>query len=566
MIKTFILLLAIFTFVFCLFPLKVSAFDPSLPNNKFGIHMLDTNTNDSQKAAELVNSTGGRWGYVTLVIQDNDKNVSKWQDVFNNLRKLHLTPIIRLATHPDQDNWIRPATDDADSWVNFLNSLKWVVKDRYIVLFNEPNQGHEWGGNVDPQSYTDVVSTFAQKLKDKSKDFFIMLGGLDASAPSASPAFEDEAVFLRQMIAAKANLFDNIDGWVSHSYPNPGYVGSPLASGRNSVRNYDWELNLLKDLGVSKDLPVFITETGWSHNALSDQTVANYTQSAFTNIWLQDGRVRAVTPFVLSYQAEPFTSFSWKKLGSEDFYPVFSQIKSLPKVGGQPQQIEAGQIIYHFPQELLAESNYHFILRLTNQGQAIWDKEDSYYIKLEGSNVIKEYFFSDIKGVEPGKSVDVDFYFKTNNDLNKEAVKLALYKDSKPVLEGDNWKLAILALPSLNFQVKLFPKLQSSGDNFEIQVFDDKQELVYKKQGIDVNNGIGNISEIRNIYLGGKYRIVILNPYYLPRQGFITFHKGVNKIIFVPMLPFDLNRNGHLDVGDIIGLIRNPQQWVLFLP
>src|SRR3989338_2024841 len=53
-----------------------------------------------------------------------------------------------------------------------------------------------------------------------------------------------------------------LSGLASHSYPNPGFSGVPYGFGRGTVRTYQWELDLLKQLGV-KDMPVFITETGW---------------------------------------------------------------------------------------------------------------------------------------------------------------------------------------------------------------------------------------------------------------------------------------------------------------
>ena len=37
--------------------------------NKFGIHILDPS--ELQQAAELVNSSGGDWGFVTIVIRDD---------------------------------------------------------------------------------------------------------------------------------------------------------------------------------------------------------------------------------------------------------------------------------------------------------------------------------------------------------------------------------------------------------------------------------------------------------------------------------------------------------------
>ena len=72
-------------------------YDPlSQPNNRFGIHIIDEN--DLQDAANLVNSSGGDWGYVKIVIREDDRNLEKWQAIFDRMRKMHLIPLVRLAT------------------------------------------------------------------------------------------------------------------------------------------------------------------------------------------------------------------------------------------------------------------------------------------------------------------------------------------------------------------------------------------------------------------------------------------------------------------------------------
>ncbi len=50
-------------------------YDPlSVSNNRFGIHIL--NPSEVEKAAELVNSSGGDWGYVTIPIRANDRDLA----------------------------------------------------------------------------------------------------------------------------------------------------------------------------------------------------------------------------------------------------------------------------------------------------------------------------------------------------------------------------------------------------------------------------------------------------------------------------------------------------------
>ena len=166
-------------------------------NNKFGIHLAQPHFEDIESSAKLVNSSRGDWGYVTLVLQEDDRKFEKWQEIFNRLRKFHLIPIVRLATKPDGLSWRRPHRDGIDDWVRFLDSLNWVVKKRYIVLFNEPNHGSEWGGEVDAEDYAKTAFEFAKKLKEKKQDFFVMLAGLDASAPQSPPTYQDEEIFLR---------------------------------------------------------------------------------------------------------------------------------------------------------------------------------------------------------------------------------------------------------------------------------------------------------------------------------------------------------------------------------
>ncbi len=547
-----------------------SVYASDRPNNKFGIHLAQPHLSDLQKTADLVNSNGGDWGYITLVMQENDRDRGKWQDIFDRLRELHLIPIIRLATQPQGENWRRPDVNDADSWANFLNSLNWVVKNRYIILFNEPNHGSEWGGEVDAKNYAEVAAAFANKLKAKNPDFFVMLAGLDASAPTFMPGMEDEVEFLSQIFnfhpPAGGSIFNSLDGWASHSYPNPGFAGSPDDTGRGTIRTYQWELELLKELGVKKQLPVFITETGWMRTENhSDKLVGDYFQAAYKNVWLPDDNVVAVTPFVLDYQGPPFLDFSWKKYNSDEFFAQYYAVQAMPKIKGVPEQVDTGQIQAEFPRELVSSSSYHFHVTIRNTGQAIWDKDNGYSLQLENFNH-GSYFFSDLKKVVPMEDTDVDLYLKTNSQMGKNKIRIVVMKGNTKIAESGDWLFDIVPLPSLQFDVHLYPKLAAKGSDFEIQIFDANEELVLKRGGVKVAGDNGTVDEIQNIVPGKKYRVVVLKPYYLPRQEYVVFQKGANKIRFKPMLPLDFDRNGRLDSGDLDALIKNPGLIRLLFP
>ena len=537
------------------------------PNNKFGIHLAQPYPEAIKETADLVNSNGGKWGHVTVVIQENDRDKIKWQGIFNQMRELNLIPIIRLATSAEGENWRRPEKRDVKGWVDFLNSLNWVVKNRYVVLFNEPNHGSEWGGEVDPKSYIQVVFEFAKSLKEKSPDFFIMISGFDASAPSWMPGMEDEEVFLKKILtdsvsdkknnpisSPPANIFTYIDGWASHSYPNPGFAGSPYAAGRGTVRTYEWELELLKKLGVYKELPVFITETGWKRG--NEATVANYLQTAFEQIWGQDDRIKAVTPFVLDYQSDPFLEFSWKALNSSNFYQQYYTVQSLTKTKGEPEQIDKGKIKFSLPKELVVQSKYNFKIILSNQGQAVWDKDNDYQLIVSTNTGNKSnYLFEDLKDIKPFEEKDVYLTFKTDENLSEKTAKLILEKNGKKILESSDWKFSILPLPSLQFETNFFPWGKGKGNDYEIQIFDVDDRLVFKKKNLLVNQGIGQLKNIQNITLDDLYRVVLLKPYHLPRQEFVVFKKDNNKVKFKSLLPFDFNNDGTFDFKDLMKLI-----------
>lgn len=540
-------------FILLMLPITVSA----NANNKFGISLAQPNIDEFQKVKELVNGNGGDWGYVTLIIQENDRNQGKWQDIFNHLRQDHLIPIIRLATSPDGENWRRPEPKDAKNWVDFLDSLNWVVKNRYVILFNEPNHGSEWGGEVDPKSYATVSLEFAKQLKSKNPDFFIMLGGMDASAPSWMPGLEDEEVFMKGLKDQTPAIFNYIDGLASHSYPNPGFAGSPVGSGRGTIRSYDWELGILKDMGVTKSLPVFITETGWKLG--NENVVADNFQTAFDQIWGPDNRVVAVTPFVFDYQSPPFLEFSWKKPGSNDFYQQYQTVQSMTKEKGSPEQIEKGFIVSQLPTDLVVQSTYHFKLKLNNLGQAVWDKDFGYQLNRylqPGQSDPAQFLFDDLKDINPFEEKDVYFTIKTNEDLGQKEEKFILQKDNKTVIASDDWKFNVLPLPHLIFETSYFPWGAGKGDNYEIQIFDIDNKLVFDKKNLSVRNGQGQLKDIQNVAIDELYRVVLLKPYHLPRQEYIVLRTDDNKTVFKPLLPFDFNNDGAFNFKDIIAIFK----------
>lgn len=411
MIKKFVTLL-FSLFLLLIFPTKVLGFynPKDVPNNKFGIHIIDEN--DLNSASNLVNSSGGEWGYVTFVIRQDERNTSRWQQVFDRARRLHLIPIVRIATADQNGVWDKFNTDEIPGWVSFFNSLNWVVQNRYIVVGNEPNHAKEWGGELNPKEYADFLEKFSSTLKKTDDNYFVLNAGLDASTTSSTESM-DEVTYIKGMLQEKPDLFNYIDGWASHSYPNPGFVGSENDSGRGTVRTFEWEKSVLSSLGVNKDLPIFITETGWVHNETgnvlglqSDNDIGQKMATAYKNAWA-DSNVIAVTPFVLNYQEKPFEQFSWTDKNGAP-YPFYNEIRKIPKVKGEPIQLTSARYIASaFSPFTKIGDEYKGLVVLENTGQSIWTRSEI-KVKDDGLNNVHGYLVN--SPVEPKGRALVAFF------------------------------------------------------------------------------------------------------------------------------------------------------------
>lgn len=310
--KKLVLFTLLFSIVYLLrSSLLYAVYDPvSVPNNKFGIHILFPS--ELNQAAKLVNSNGGAWGYVTIPIRSDDHNLIKWQAFLDQAKSLKIIPILRLATYPQGAVWTKPTIYDPIDWANFLDSLDWPTKNRYVIVYNEPNRANEWGGEINPSEYAQQLTWTIDELKKRSEKFYVLPAGLDASVPN-SPSSLDEYSFLEQMNYSQPEIFSKIDGWNSHSYPNPAYSSSPNYSGKDGVLSYQWEINFIQNYFGVYGLKVFITETGWDISKLGEQKVSDYFRTGFTDIW-NENYIAGITPFLLSAQQGDFTRFSWISL------------------------------------------------------------------------------------------------------------------------------------------------------------------------------------------------------------------------------------------------------------
>lgn len=561
--------LAITVIFLCFFYLDTpvaAIYDPtSVPNNRFGIHIVDEN--DLSDAARLVNSNFGEWGYVKLVIREDDRRVDKWQAMFDRMRRLHLIPIVRLATKVEHSVWVKPRVEDIGSWVDFLGALNWVIENRYVIIFNEPNHAKEWGGQVNPEEYGWYLKEFSRRLKSNSADFFILPAGLDTSADNNNGTLE-EVTFIKRMVAKEPDVFDFIDGWTSHSYPQPDYSGNPRSFAKGSVRTFQWELDLLTRWGVS-GLPVFITETGWRQStgkitdagALPPEKVAENYSVAFQQTW-NTREVVAVTPFLLNYQDEPFDHFSWKKYQSDDFHPVYTEIQSLEKISGEPKRHHSARIISaEYPEKLVTGSDYTLHFEIENTGQSLIRKEDGWDLQLEGLPPSFDMLVDNINELEPFHRARVKVQLKTPQTPGSFPYSIFL-KMKGMVITHSEAVVTLIPPPSLLISAKLWVDRLAIGSDYNLYVFDENNDFIQGLNNVEFRDGLSDVENLFNIIPNRVYRLVLTKPYYLPRYVSAQLTESKTAVSFPTLLPFDPSNDGALNSNDIGALLKRPLETI----
>ena len=330
---------------------------PPLNFDKIGVHMLlddGRNNWDVSLWDEHMRYAGqmsGDGGIAVQVIRHDDLDAEKWQKFLDLARDNNLTPVLRLATTFDFDNnwWFAP--DDYTQWATdfseFLNALTWHTDEKYLILLNEPNNGHEWGGEPSPADYAEFSVTTSEILRQNVGDVRILNAAFDLHAPdtgnftlSGLPIkLMDADTFMTEMESAVPDIFDTYDIWNSHPYPlhfiqppsvqifqfdviNDAVDDAPTPPDgiyNRGINGYEWELWKLRQLGYSSEKPIMITEFGWRTDSdleseIPSQVIAQsyydlallgrasiYQRGDLT--WmplLADERIIAIAPFALN--------------------------------------------------------------------------------------------------------------------------------------------------------------------------------------------------------------------------------------------------------------------------
>lgn len=327
MFKTLGIFISFFVFLLAMSG-QSFAFEPG----KLGVHILSLD--EATRAKEVVSfeNQNDTWNYVTIPFTLGDLQKEKdWQKFFDTCAQLKLIPLVRLTTEFDSDAnaWAIPNKRNIVDQISFLSELEWPTQDRHIIVFNEVNHAKEWGGTIDPKEYSKVLRFTADWAHTEQKNYVVLPAGFDLAAPNGIQT-KEAFTYLSEMLQTDPEIFDVVDIWNSHSYPNPGFSSSPTRVGKNSLRGYQYEIAYLKQ-ETGRDFKVMITETGWEDNKSIAKWLSSYYAYAFQHIW-SDERVLAVTPFVLKGSPGPFEGFSLLDVNDQPTNQLYALQNGLEKV------------------------------------------------------------------------------------------------------------------------------------------------------------------------------------------------------------------------------------------
>jgi hypothetical protein len=368
---------------------------PGYDASRLGVHLLLDDGRAAWDEAvwpahlEAAAVVVGQKGWVVQVVRADDRDADRWRRFLAICARLGLTPVLRLTTTFDtaQGWWRTPQPDDSGGYQSLAASAARFLAEiytgshlqPYVIVHNEPNNGHEWGGSPDAAAYARYFVDMRAAIRDALPGAVIMNAALDLYAPNTGTQalnglrHSDADTFLTAMVAAEPALLTGQAVWNSHAYPQhfaalpdnqvfrfdawgDGQVNAaapPVGVVNRGINGYTWELWRLEQLGAPR-MTVFISETGWRHSAGQAGTPYPSPQ-AQAQLWeialignagrypdlpeggwtplLRDPRVIAVVAFALNGSPAEWATTNWLLLDASGSvrgqYPIYETQRRL---------------------------------------------------------------------------------------------------------------------------------------------------------------------------------------------------------------------------------------------
>jgi len=336
------------------------------PENRFGIGLVGPGNTGQW---DLTHNLVGDGGHIKLIFPGVDLGMTSvpadWIDAIRECDDRNLVSVVRIGP-PWGDRHVRNMSDGGGfvAYTQLAEKYRMVAeaalphvspgRPLYFEIHNEPNLCYEWECHPaeapdHPDApdgwmyYSDIAREYALYLRDVAAALHavgdarlkVANGGLAPGGVVTCQCDGDGWTggitaldFMTAMENAVPGIWDSLDAWATHSYPASGLGYGFFDTYANSGPGLHFFENERTVHG--RDLPVLITETGWTiqHESFSwtrDQ-VAGWTVDAYNGVWLTHPSIEAVMPFML--QDAGWENFAWVATDGTP-YPVYNAVRNL---------------------------------------------------------------------------------------------------------------------------------------------------------------------------------------------------------------------------------------------
>jgi hypothetical protein len=262
----------------------------------------------------------------------------------------------------------------------------------------------------------------------------------------------------------------------------------------------------------------------------------------------------SITPFLLNYQGAPFDHFSWKKMNSSEFFPQYYQYQQLDKTKGAPNQKESFTLkALLIPEKLVMNSTYSFEQEITNTGQGIVNPKEGYELIIKNIPAGASYIADPLPYIEPTEKGIIRVQIKTPTQEGKMPITVGMKHNQKFILLEEK-NVMLVPPPTITLSAQLGWKKTNEAKNTTILIYDEQDQLLHKFQNLTITNGMTSITGLYNMIPEKTYRIVLIVPFYLPRQQLMTLNSEGTSVTMKRLYPLDFNKDGTFNLLDIPSL------------
>lgn len=167
--------------------------------------------------------------------------------------------------------------------------------------------------------------------------------------------------------------------------------------------------------------------------------------------------------------------------------------------------------------------------------------------------------FDPLPTLEPGQEGMIRLHLQTPQAPGTYNLSIVFVHNNQEI-SVSSAPLELVPPPSVTIQTQLGWQKTSSAEDVTILVYDNRENLLHKFPGLRIEENRVHAAGLTNIVPGRAYRIVVLAPYYLPRQIIAPLGGQETALTLPRFYPLDFNDDGALTFGDLPALLTTQPQ------